>query len=228
VEREDPGLLRVFRQVTIEEPDSETGRKILKRHVESYKPSGLNLKEMRRLVRTGQQTAPAITDEGLDTLDRLHRRYAGYSAYPGRPVRFLRNLLKDHTIDQFELPPLGAHEITASFAKETGLPLFLLDESVAFDSRRALDWFGERVIGQANAVDLIVNLLAKVKAGLTRPRRPIASLLFAGPTGVGKTEMAKSLAGFFFGDEGRMARFDMSEYADALAVTRLGFSLEKG
>src|SRR5207342_2926265 len=73
------------------------------------------------------------------------------------------------------------------------------------------------------AVDLVTDLLATVKAALNRPRRPIASLLFVGPTGVGKTEMAKALAGYFFGDTrgDRLVRFDMSEYASAAAVGRL-------
>ena len=172
-------------------------------------------------AQTPQSITPAITEEGLDTLDRLHRRYAGYSAYPGRPLRFIRGLLQERATAYSEQPPLGAKEVTESFAKETGLPLFLLDDSTSYNSQQTFAWFAERVIGQEKAVDLIVDLLATVKAGLTRPRHPIASLLFAGPTGVGKTEMAKSLARFFFGDEGRMARFDMSEYADSLAVTRL-------
>ena len=67
----------------------------------------------------------------------------------------------------------------------------------------------------------MVQLLATVKAGLARPNRPVASLLFVGPTGVGKTEMAKALAEFLFGSVDRLTRFDMSEYADPVAVRRL-------
>lgn len=78
-----------------------------------------------------------------------------------------------------------------------------------------------RLIGQDRAVDLVTDLLATVKAMLTRPRRPIASLLFIGPTGVGKTEMAKALAEYFFGDRNRLTRFDMSEFANTTAVERL-------
>src|SRR6185437_15489429 len=66
-----------------------------------------------------------------------------------------------------------------------------------------------------------VDLLATVKAGLTRPRRPIASLLFIGPTGVGKTEMSKAIASYLFGAAQRLTRFDMSEFADPRAVPRL-------
>lgn len=222
IEREDPALLKVFLQFKIDEPSSEAGRSILKQYAENYPRLSTisDRKELKRLARLPRSNTPLITTSGIDTLDRLHRRYAGYSAYPGRPLRFVRGLLQDRVIAHTQ-EPLDAREVTETFAKETGLPLFLLDETAAYDSRQTFAWFAERVIGQDQAIELIVDLLATVKAGLTRPRRPIASLLFVGPTGVGKTMMAKSLAKFFFGDEGRIARFDMSEYADALAVTRL-------
>jgi ATP-dependent Clp protease ATP-binding subunit ClpC len=221
IEHEDPALLRVFVQLAVDEPSIEAGRKILKQVADNYarQNAAADRKTSRR--RAPQSITSPVTDEGLDTLDRLHRRYAGYSAYPGRPLRFLRGLVQDRATAYTHDPPFGAKEVTESFAKETGLPLFLLDDTASYDSQQTAAWFSERVIGQEQAVALIINLLATVKAGLTRPRHPIASLLFAGPTGVGKTEMAKSLARFFFGDEGRMARFDMSEYADPLAVTRL-------
>ena len=215
VEREDPGTLKVFRQLTVEEPSPEAGRKILKRFANEFPRDGAASKSKNKF-RPALQTRRPITDPALELLDQLHRRFAGYSAYPSRPLRFLRGLLQSHATDE-----VGDSEVITAFAAETGLPLFLLDDHVIFDTDNTATWFEERVIGQSAAVRLIVDLLATVKAGLTRPRRPIASLLFAGPTGVGKTEMAKSLARFFFGDERRMARFDMSEYADAFAVTHL-------
>lgn len=219
VEREDPGTIRVFRQLKVEEPSPEASRKILKRYAKEFpfETSAIKRKARRRLaLRPRPRTVP-ISDSGLELLDRLHRRFATYSAYPSRPLRFLRGLLQG--LPQSD--QIGNSEVINAFAAETGLPLFLLDDQVIFDADDTTQWFEERVIGQFAAVSLIVELLATAKAGLTRPRRPIASLLFAGPTGVGKTEMAKSLARFFFGDESRMARFDMSEYADALAVTNL-------
>jgi len=220
VEREEPGTLKVFRQLIVDEPSPEASRKILKRFATDFQGDtpGLKSKHKRRLAIRSRRTTTPINDSGLELLDRLHRRFAGYSAYPSRPLRFLRGLLQSHaSVDS----QVGSSEVINAFAAETGLPLFLLDDHVIFDIDDTAKWFEQRVIGQSAAVRLVVELLATVKAGLTRARRPIASLLFAGPTGVGKTEMAKSLARFFFGDENRMARFDMSEYADALAVTRL-------
>jgi ATP-dependent Clp protease ATP-binding subunit ClpA len=223
VEREDPGTLKVFRQLAIEEPSPEASRKILKRFANEFprQASGTKSKRGRRLAIKSRPTSSPINDSGLELVDRLHRRFAGYSAYPSRPLRFLRGLLQSHATSVTPVEQIGNREVISAFAAETGLPLFLLDDHVVFDVDNTAEWFEQRVIGQAAAVRLIVELLATVKAGLTRPRRPIASLLFAGPTGVGKTEMAKSLARYFFGDESRMARFDMSEYADALAVTHL-------
>jgi ATP-dependent Clp protease ATP-binding subunit ClpC len=201
IEREDPHLLEAFHRIHVEEPSVETGKAIL----------------LSCAARQGDRSGAQIDFEGISTLDRLHRRYATYSAYPGRPLRFLRNILQDAN----ERPALSARDVIAAFSEETGLPLFMLDDSVQLDLGGDHRWFSERVIGQMEAVDLIVNLLATVKAGLTRPRKPIASLLFIGPTGVGKTEMAKSLAEFLFRDRNRLARFDMSEYADPVSVKRL-------
>ncbi|HEY1860137.1 MAG TPA: AAA family ATPase, partial [Gemmataceae bacterium] len=201
IEREDPHLLDVFHRVTISEPDVEQGRAILA-HCAANAPPNL------------RRTLAADT---LDTLDRLHRRYATYSAYPGRPLRFLNNLLHDHAKD----PEIRPAAVYAAFARETGLPTVLIDPAQKLDPERTALWFGERVLGQPEAIALIVDLLATTKAGLTRPRKPIASLLFIGPTGVGKTEMAKTLAEFLFGSRQRLTRFDMSEYGDPVAVQRL-------
>lgn len=202
IEREEPRLLEAFAQVEVPPTDAATTRDILARVADERSRSG----------------KPRITEPGLAALDRLHRRFATYSAAPGRPLRFLRDLLED----QPRLaPPLEAAEVTRAFSQETGLPLFMLDDSVPLDLTRVRGWFTERVTGQPGPVELVVDVLATAKAGLSRAGRPLASLLFIGPTGVGKTEMAKSLAEFLYQDSGRMIRFDMSEYAHPAAVERL-------
>lgn len=200
IEREDPYLAQAFFQMKIAEPTIEQGRTILLNYVVAQSRKGI---------------AP-IDMEALEMLDRLHRRYATYSAYPGRPLRFLKNLLQDRK-DEI----ISAANVTERFSTETGLPLFLLNDETPLDLQATHEWFAERVIGQPESVNLVVDLLATVKARLTRAGKPIASLLFIGPTGVGKTEMAKSLSEFLFRHRNRMIRFDMSEYADDFAVTRL-------
>jgi ATP-dependent Clp protease ATP-binding subunit ClpC len=200
IEREAPNLLDAFLQIKVEEPTPERGTTILLNYA----------------VAQSQRTSAPIDFEGIEALDRLHRRYATYSAYPGRPLRFLKNLLQDRQGET-----ITARVVTERFSEETGLPLFLLNEDVTLDLSATHDWFTERVIGQAEAVNLVVDLLATVKAKLTRAGKPIASLMFIGPTGVGKTEMAKSLAEFLFRHRHRLIRFDMSEYSDGLSVSRL-------
>jgi len=113
----------------------------------------------------------------------------------------------------------------SAFSRETGLPLWVLDDRVPFDPAAAERWFSSRVIGQTEAVSLTVSLLTTLRAQLNREHRPLASLLLIGPTGVGKTELAKSLAEYLFGAadaaDSRLIRIDMSEYADGLAAERL-------
>jgi ATP-dependent Clp protease ATP-binding subunit ClpA len=201
LEREEPQLLSAFERMDVEEPDNERGRAIL----------------LGRSIADAKSGGAALDGPALATLDRLHRRYATYSAYPGRPLRFLENLGRDHPAGS----SLTASDVTRAFSQETGLPLFLLDDAVPLDLQQTFDWFARKVIGQDEAIDLVVGLLATIKAGLARPRRPLASLLFIGPTGVGKTEMAKALAEFLYQAPDRMVRFDMTEYADSAAVERL-------
>ena len=203
IERGDPHLLDAFTVLRVEEPPADEARAILRRVAERLRPG----------------SRPPLSAEALATLDRLHRRYATYSVYPGRPLRFLTNLIHDHPAG--DEAPIDADAVTRAFARETGLPLVLLDDATPLDLDAARGWFAARVIGQDEAVDLVVDLLATVKAGLARPGKPIASLMFIGPTGVGKTELAKALAEFLFGDGRRMTRFDMSEYADPISVLRL-------
>ncbi|HUR54960.1 MAG TPA: AAA family ATPase, partial [Gemmataceae bacterium] len=198
IEKQDPQLLDAFRHVTVEEPDTARGKAILAAFAE-------------------QNRRRTVESPGLAAIDRLHRRYATYSAYPGRPIRFLENLIRDGA----PRTAITEEEVYAGFTRETGLPRPLIEPAAPLDLEATRSWFGSRVIGQPDAVDLVVDLLATVKAGLTRPNRPIASLLFIGPTGVGKTEMAKALAEFLFGSKDRLTRFDMSEFADAVSVRRL-------
>lgn len=200
IERQDPHLLGVFRKLEISEPSQETAAAILM-------SVGHEISSRRKLE--------LIELETLETIDRLHRRYATYSAYPGRPIRFLRNLLSDRAEAATDA------DVYAGFTRETGLPRLMLDASIPMEFARVSEWFMQRIIGQPAAIDRVVDLLATVKSGLSRPRKPLASFLFVGPTGVGKTETSKALAEFLFNDRRRITRFDMSEYASPLAVQRL-------
>ena len=204
LERRDPQLLNAFQQIKIEEPNRKTGLKIL----ESVAKEFAQVKDEKKRK---------TESDAIKTVEAVHRRFSTYSAFPGRPVRFLRNIF--HELKQDE--PLFPDKIYKAFSNETGLPEMLLNDEIALDLAQTEKFFSERVIGQTEAVELVTKLIATVKAKLTRPRKPIASLLFIGPTGVGKTELTKALAEFFFSDKARLIRFDMSEFSNAVSVQRL-------
>ena len=103
-------------------------------------------------------------------------------------------------------------DVLATISERSGLPPSLLDERERLDVDALRAFFGARVIGQPEAVECMVERVALLKAGLTDPTRPQAVLLFVGPTGTGKTEIAKALAEYLFGSGDRMIRLDMSEY----------------
>jgi ATP-dependent Clp protease ATP-binding subunit ClpC len=102
--------------------------------------------------------------------------------------------------------------VLATLSQATGLPRAILDDREKTDLASVREFFTARVIGQQEAVDAIVDRVAMLKAGLTDPARPVGVFLFAGPTGTGKTELAKTLAEYLFGTPERLIRLDMSEF----------------
>lgn len=156
----------------------------------------------------------------------LYRRFAPYDTFPGETVRFFDDLL-DRTgkeaVDKDGAQATAAMTIRA-FVRRTGLPERLLrdDVPVCFDD--VLAEFRREVIGQEAACRAAANLVVTFKAGLNDPQRPPGVLLFCGPTGVGKTQLAKALSRYFFGHgdkQDRLVRLDMSEYAGFDAADRL-------
>jgi ATP-dependent Clp protease ATP-binding subunit ClpC len=101
------------------------------------------------------------------------------------------------------------------------VPADILDDSIPLNQGELRQWFERRIMGQAEAVDSVIDLVTLIKAGLTDPTKPFGVFLFIGPTGVGKTELAKALAEFIFGNPDRLKRFDMSEFASYEGFTRL-------
>jgi len=196
LEREDPHFLELLHRIELPEPTPEQTRRILAQTAQA--------------ARRGTPAHPGA----IERIENLHRRYAAYSANPGRPIRFLSNLLRD-------CPKPNEADVVQAFSDATGLPRFMLDDDIPLELDQIRAWFQRRVMGQNEAIERVLGLLALVKTRLARPGKPLASLLFIGPTGVGKTEVAKALAACLFGDEDRLTRFDMSEYGDPAAARRL-------
>ena len=112
-------------------------------------------------------------------------------------------------------------EIAAVVARRTGIPIDRLQQSEQTRLLHLEDHLRQRVVGQDDALAAVAKAIRRSRAGLQDPNRPIGSFLFLGPTGVGKTELARALAEFLFDDENAMIRLDMSEYFDKHTVSRL-------
>jgi ATP-dependent Clp protease ATP-binding subunit ClpB len=116
---------------------------------------------------------------------------------------------------------VGAEDVAEVVAKWTGIPVTRMLESDVERLLKMEERLRTRVVGQDEALLLVANAVRRSRAGLGDPRRPIGSFLFMGPTGVGKTELARALAEFLFDDEQALTRLDMSEYMEKHAVSRL-------
>jgi ATP-dependent Clp protease ATP-binding subunit ClpC len=175
-----------------------------------------------------------VPETVLDRLVELADFYLAGTAQPGRAVGLLRRVL-DAPLTPTPLPPgergrgegagrggpVSARDVLTTLSRSTGIPAPFLDDDVPLDRAQVRAFFESRVMGQPDAVEAVVDLVTLVKAGLTDPGKPFGVLLFVGPTGVGKTELARSLAELLFGDPARLVRFDMSEFATYDAYERL-------
>jgi len=134
----------------------------------------------------------------------------------------LESLKKDweekRSVEKIELKE---EQIAVVISKMTGIPLFKLEEKESKKLLRMEEELTQRVVGQEDALHAIAKAIRRTRAGLKDPRRPIGSFIFLGPTGVGKTELAKALAEFLFEDDDSLVRIDMSEYMEKFAVSRL-------
>src|ERR671918_373217 len=120
-----------------------------------------------------------------------------------------------------ERPVVGEEEIADIVSMWTGIPVFKLTEAETQKLVRMEDELHKRVIGQDVAIEAVSKAIRRSRAGIKDPKRPSGSFIFLGPSGVGETELGRTLAEFLFGDEDAMVRIDMSEYMEKHAVSRL-------
>src|SRR6188472_4237461 len=123
--------------------------------------------------------------------------------------------------EQVEQPEIGEEEIAVLVSMWTGIPVFKLTEAESQKLIRMEDELHKRVIGQNEAIVAVSKSIRRARAGIKDPKRPTGSFIFLGPSGVGKTELARTLAEFLFGDEDALIQVDMSEYMEKHSVSRL-------
>ncbi|MBP7088569.1 MAG: ATP-dependent Clp protease ATP-binding subunit [Candidatus Omnitrophica bacterium] len=134
----------------------------------------------------------------------------------------LDNLRKDWSKKRDQITPtVGEEDIARLVSQITGVPIYRLEEKESEKLLKIEEELGQKVVGQKEAISAIARSIRRARAGIKEPRRPIGSFMFLGPTGVGKTLLARALAEFMFGDDDALIQLDMSEYMEKLNVSRL-------
>jgi len=175
-----------------------------------------------------QPNRPNLAPSAVQPLVDLVERYLPYQSHPGKAVRLLEEVRAVHEQRRRgeedwdeEAALIDEGELLELFSMQSGIPLFLLRQDQGLKLQDVVQGLSRRLIGQEQAVHRVAETICMVKANLQGRGKPLATFLFVGPTGVGKTELARSLAQFLFGSEDRLVRFDMSEFMDAGAAQRL-------
>ena len=170
---------------------------------------------------------PLLSAETLREAWHLTQQFLGTRVAPGNLMELLEGTRRRLAV--LGAPAtLTAEDLIATLGQLTGLPASILDDRQGLDLAALRALFEQRVMGQPEAIDTLVERVAMIKAGVCDPQRPFGVFLFAGPTGTGKTEIAKTLAEFLFGAAERLLRIDMSELQTPESLSRLIGDPEEG
>lgn len=162
-----------------------------------------------------------LPDETLKESFNLAKQFLDNWESPGSLMQLLKQSYRLMLIQNNSSHEIKTDYIFTSLSQLTGLPRSILDDQKGLDIDELKKLFAEKVKGQPEAIDCLVERVSMIKAGLTDPTKPFGVFLFAGPTGTGKTEIAKTLAEFLFGSSNRMIRLDMSEFKNPDSIGRL-------
>ncbi len=223
----DAALERRFQPVMVGEPSVEETMEILqglRKEYEAYHQVKFSEKALEAAAYLGERyiSDRFLPDKAIDLIDeagsRIHLRHS------------LQAKMQSSFTDENEAPVINPDSLVPVVDEEdiaqivtawTGIPINKLTETESESLMYLEDNLHERIIGQEAAVQAVSRAIRRSRIGLQNPKRPIASFIFAGPTGVGKTELTKALAQFLFGSQDAMIRLDMSEYMERHTVSKL-------
>ncbi len=222
------GTLRIIAEITPRE--LEAARNILPGFMENFRQVELNEMDQIRTLRVMDQFKKyistnlhlEITDSAVELCYRITKRFMTYERFPGKCIHLLGECVK---IAQCKnIRKIEEKQVIDSFLQKTGLPEIIVRDDIPFAENEMVDYFSMQIMGQEEPVKQLSSVVNIYKAGLNDPNKPIATLLFAGPTGTGKTLTAKILAEFFFSSgqkQDPLFRIDMSEFQHPYQVSRL-------
>uniref|UniRef100_M8C5U6 ATP-dependent Clp protease ATP-binding subunit clpC-like protein, chloroplastic n=2 Tax=Aegilops tauschii TaxID=37682 RepID=M8C5U6_AEGTA len=198
----DPALERRFQKVHVDKPSEQATIGILRGLKQRYE----------------EHHSLEIQDAAIVAAAQLAGRYVTGRQFPDKGIDLI-----DEACTSLEGSEMivGPDHIAQVVSRWTGIPIATLDQEEKVKLVHLADRLHERVVGQYEAVNLVADAVLCSRAGLDHSGQPIGSFLFVGPTGVGKTELAKALAEQLFDDEKMLIRFDMSEYVSPGSVLRL-------
>jgi len=192
--RSDEALAERLHLLVINEPTTERSRWILGRVAEELE---------------GQLSLP-IEASACDMALRLSVKFLLARRLPRKAIELLKETAAEASSAARER--VTDEDVLARFCATTRLPRFMADDSLPLDLDEVQTFFAARLLGQAEPVQAVLRSVALLKAGLNNPRRPLGVFLFSGPTGVGKTHLAKLLAEYLFGSPDRLVRLNMADY----------------
>jgi ATP-dependent Clp protease ATP-binding subunit ClpC len=204
----DSALERRFQPVMVEEPSIEGTIEILR---------GLR-------ARYAAHHNVTITDAAIEAAAQLSARYIADRFLPDKAIDLMDEAAASVALANkgaLVSPPVTADHVAGVVTKWTGIPQTTLSDSQANALLDLENVLTRRVIGQERAIASVSEAIRRARAGLHDPRKPLGSFLFAGPSGVGKTELAKALAEALFGTESALVRIDLSEFTESHTISRL-------